>query len=346
MNNSAWAVGLAAILGAGLAHAQCTGSIEAPTCTAPSWPLNNPPEGWRPAPFDAGSWFDRERDGAGWAIEKLSPLAGQTNPLYAGTVYTYDSTGKPYWLLMAGTLQYTGWNEYFRTSVSAKFAGVLNDGVNGACPTCSYVAPNVGPSAYGTGEIRFLDAAQADVYVNNGSTHVERLETSEHILLNAVADLLEGEWRRQTYVAAGSFSVNPYIDRIYEITPPAWASALTADANVMHKPRTTDRWFITNNLDSNYPLVLDSETGSLRRYCFDPNNNCGTEVIGNTGGLGVQGRVGFHMSANARIELFSFIDKDTIVYNEFINDRSRVQNSTQFSNKAFRYRREIPRWQQ
>jgi hypothetical protein len=269
--------------------------------------------------------------------------------LYAGTVYTYDSSGKPYWLLMAGTLQYTGWDEYFRTSVSAKFGGVLNDGVNGACPTCSYVAPNVGPSAYGTGEIRFLDAAQADVYVNNGSTHVERLETSEHILLNAVADLLEGEWRLGTYYASGSVSLGSDmydLHTIYEIEVPAWASALTADTNVMHRPRTTDRWFVMSRLGSNYPLVLDSENGSLRRYCFDPENNCGTEVIGNTGGLGVPGRIGFNMSASARVGLFSLINKDTIIDSEYINDRSRIQNDTQFPNKAFRYRREIPRWQQ
>lgn len=313
---------------------------------APSWPLGNPPEGWRPAPFDAGSWFDRERDGAGWAIEKLSPLAGETNPLYAGTVYTYDSTGKPYWLLMAGTLQYTGWDEYFRTSVSAKFGGVLNDGVNGACPTCSYVAPNVGPSAYGTGEIRFLGAAQADVYVNNGSTHVERLETSEHILLNAVADLLEGEWRREIYSASGSVSLNTDTYTIYETTAPAWASALTADANVMHKPRTTDRWFVVSGSITNAYLVLNSDEGSLRRYCFEVDAGCGTEVIGNTGGLGIPGRIGFHMSANAQVEIFNLNDKDTLILNQYKNDRSRVQNITESHNQAIRYRREIPRWQQ
>lgn len=170
------------VFGALLGLSLLSGQSLAETYTAPTWPLGNPPAGWRPAPFAAGSWFDPARNGSGWAIEKLSPLAGQTAPLYAGTVYTYDSAGKPYWLLMAGTLQYTGWDEYFRTGVSAKFGGVLNDGVNGACPTCAYVAPNVGPSPYGTGEIRFLGAAQADVYVNNGTAQVERIQASENIL--------------------------------------------------------------------------------------------------------------------------------------------------------------------
>lgn len=134
------------VFGALLGLTLLSGQSLAETYTAPTWPIGNPPAGWRPAPFEAGSWFDPARNGSGWAIEKLSPLAGQTVPLYAGTVYTYDSAGKPYWLLMAGTLQYTGWDEYFRTGVSAKFGGVLNDGVNGACPTCAYVAPNVGSS--------------------------------------------------------------------------------------------------------------------------------------------------------------------------------------------------------
>ena len=314
---------------------------------AATWPVaGQPPVGWRPAPFAAGSWFDPARSGSGWAIEKLSPLAGQTAPLYAGTVYTYDSAGKPYWLLMAGTLQYTGWDEYFRTSVSAMFGGVLNDGVNGACPTCAYVAPNVGPSPYGTGEIRFLGAAQANVYVNNGTAQVERIQASEHILLNPVAELLEGEWNSQTYISSGTVEDSTNYS-IVEIATPAWAQSITADASVMHRPSPGAKWFAISGFGGeNYPLVYDAEDGSLRQYCFKVENGCGTETIGSTGGLGVPGRVAFHMNASAEVRVFSLTDANTLVYKIFTNNRNLIQNTTSFDNKAFRYRRLIPREQQ
>lgn len=332
--------------GALLGLSLLSGQSFAETYTAPTWPLGNPPAGWRPAPFAAGSWFDPTRSGAGWAIEKLSPLPGETAPLYSGTVYTYDSAGKPYWLLMAGTLQYTGWDEYFRTGVSAKFGGVLNDGVNGACPTCAYVAPNVGPSPYGTGEIRFLGAAQANVYVNNGTTHVERIQASENILLNPVADLLEGEWEFQQYLASGSVIISSGVRTIYEVATPAWALAITADANVMYRPAPNGRWFVVGSSGVNRPLVYDAESGTIQRFCLDVTDGCGTETIGSTGGLGVSGRVSFHMSASAEVEVFSLTDTNTLVYKIFTNNRNLIQNTTSFDNKAFRYRRLIPREQQ
>ncbi|HRF54608.1 MAG TPA: hypothetical protein PK027_09140 [Aquimonas sp.] len=319
------------------------GAAFAETYTAPTWPIGNPPSGWRPAPFEAGSWFDPARNGSGWAIEKLSPLAGQTAPLYAGTVYTYDSAGKPYWLLMAGTLQYTGWDEYFRTGVSAKFGGVLNDGVNGACPTCAYVAPNVGPSPYGTGEIRFLGAAQADVYVNNGTAQVERIQASEHILLNPVAELLEGEWRLERYFASGSVSINDGAASIYEITVPGWATAITSDGNVMHKPQQGDRWFVSSDLGANYPIVLGAD-GSIRQYCFVADSQCGNETLASNGGIGVPSRVGFHMKAGAEIWVFALIDRNTLVRTAHVNLRTGAATPT--TNLAFRYRRVVPREQQ
>ena len=332
------------VFGALLGLSLLSGQSLAETYTAPTWPLGNPPAGWRPAPFAAGSWFDPARNGSGWAIEKLSPLAGQTAPLYAGTVYTYDSAGKPYWLLMAGTLQYTGWDEYFRTGVSAKFGGVLNDGVNGACPTCAYVAPNVGPSPYGTGEIRFLGAAQADVYVNNGTAQVERIQASEHILLNPVADLLEGEWRLETYAASGSVNVNESPSSIYEIQPPSWASAITADDNVLRKPSASDRWFVYSALGPDFPIVLSADSGTLVRYCFVADPSCGTEILSSTGGIGVPQRTGFHMREGAEISMLALIDSDTLVRTSHVNRRTGV--ATPQTNLAFRYRRVIPREQQ
>lgn len=320
-----------------------SGIANAETYSAPTWPLGNPPAGWRPAPFAAGSWYDPARNGAGWAIEKLSPLPGETAPLYAGTVYTYDSAGKPYWLLMAGTLQYTGWDEYFRTGVSAKFGGVLNEGVNGACPTCAYVAPNVGPSPYGTGEIRFLGAAQADVYVNNGTMHVERIEASEHILLNPVEELLEGQWRLETYAASGSVTVNDGASSIYEIQPPSWAGSITADANVMWIPSVNDRWFVYSALGPDYPIVLSANNGSLIRYCFVADPSCGTETIASTG-VGVPQRTGFHMRAGAEISMIALIDRNTLVRTAHLNLRTGA--ATPSTNLAFRYRRVVPREQQ
>jgi hypothetical protein len=334
------------ILGALLGLVLLPGAAFAETYAAPTWPIGNPPAGWRPAPFAAGSWFDPARNGSGWAIEKLSPLAGQTAPLYAGTVYTYDSAGKPYWLLMAGTLQYTGWDEYFRTGVSAKFGGVLNDGVNGACPTCAYVAPNVGPSPYGTGEIRFLGAAQANVYVNNGTTQVERIQASENILLNPVAELLEGEWTYQTYRASGSIQTASTAESIYEIAKPVWASAITADANIMHAPAPNGRWFVVGSLGVDYPIVYDAEVGTLIGYCFEVATGCGTETIGSTGGLSVPGRVGFHMRSSAYVHVYSLIDKNTMTDTTFVNNKDIIQNSPLSTNSVSRYRRVIPIEQQ
>lgn len=324
----------------------CSLPSVAQTYTAPTWPLGNPPEGWRPAPFAAGSWFNPATNGAGWAIEKLSPLAGETRPLYAGTLYTYDSAGKPYWLLMAGTLQYTGWDEYFRTGVSAKFGGVLNDGVNGACPTCAYVAPNVGPSPYGTGEIRFLGAAQADVYVNNGSTLVGRIQTSEHILLNPVAELLEGQWKYQIYRASGTIQIETDSALIYEIEPPGWVSSITADANVMHKPGINGRWFLIGGLGIDYPLVYDVGTGTLTGYCFEVAVGCGTETMGSTGGIGPTTRIAFHMNASAYVYQYTLIDKNTLISAAFVNNRALTQNNPVSTNAASRYRRVIPIEQQ
>jgi|JI10StandDraft_1071094.scaffolds.fasta_scaffold227421_2 hypothetical protein len=322
-------------------------TVTAEEYAAPSWPLGNPPEGWRPAPFDAGSWFDRERNGAGWAIEKLSPLAGQTNPLYAGTVYTYDSSGKPYWLLMAGTLQYTGWDEYFRTSVSAKFGGVLNDGINGACPTCNYVAPNVGPSAYGIGEIRFLGAARADVYFNNDTTPVERLETSEHILLSSVANLLQGTWERQRYIASGRVIEygSAFSTTISEVSPPAWAASISSDSAVLHRPSTQQHWFSVSGMPE-YPLTLDENSGLLIQYCFSVAANCGTETLGATGELTTPSRIAFHMSQEATVTIFNFNDRNTMTTTTFINNKNITQNAPYTTNYADRFRRIVAREQQ
>ncbi|MBK9492999.1 MAG: hypothetical protein IPO08_00400 [Xanthomonadales bacterium] len=317
---------------------------------AAPWPAGNPPDGWRPEPYKAGSWFSMERNGAGWAIERLPPLAGETRPLYAGTLYTYGSGGLPYWLLMAGTLEYVGWQEYFRTGATAKFSGVLNDGINGACPTCAYHPPTVGPSPYGTGEIRFLAAAEADVYVN-GTQRVERIKTSEHLLLRPVASLLEGEWKRFEYLNNGT--VTEYTDTYVftRITTPAWAGNITAAANVQHKPRATNTVWYSHTLPG-WNMVYDMDSATIRAYNMPEGTTVCGEELTEVSNLGIRQRIGYIMTAECLIFDMVLIDDNTIVETAFYNNKDRVQNlpvSPGAGNDGFttfRYERVRPQEQQ
>jgi hypothetical protein len=290
------------------------------------------------------------RNGAGWAIERLSPLAGQTRPLYAGTLYTYNSGGLPYWLLMAGTLEYIGWQEYFRTGVTSKFSGVLNDGINGACPTCAYRAPSVGPSPYGTGEIRFLSAAKADVYVN-GTQWIERIETSEHLLLRPVASLLEGEWTRFAYRSNGTVDQQSGSYIFTQIDTPAWASNITAAANVQHKPATTNAvWF--NYPTPGWSMVYDADNATIRAFYMPEGNTVCGEELTEVSNLGIRQRIGYIMTAECLIFDMVLIDDNTIVETAFYNNKDRVQNlpvSPGAGNDGFttfRYERVRPQEQQ
>lgn len=316
---------------------------------AAPWPAGDPPSGWRPEPYKAGSWFSMERNGAGWAIERLSPLAGETRPLYAGTLYTYDASGRPYWLLMAGTLEYVGWQEYFRTGAIAKFSGVLNDGINGACPTCTYRPPTVGPSPYGNGEIRFLAAAEADVYVN-GTQRVERIKTSEHLLLRPVANLLEGEWKRFEYRNNGE--VKEYAGSYFfsRITTPPWASNITAAPNVQHVPRSNNTVWFSHTVPG-WNMVYDIENASIRQYqMHEGNTNCGEELT-EVSNLGIRQRVGYIMKADCLMGDLVLIDDNTLVETFFYNNKDRVQNLpvSNLQNNGFttyRYERVRPQEQQ
>lgn len=223
----------------------------------PRWSPGNPPIGWQVMPFQAATWFDRSRDGAGWAIERFPPLAGQSQPLYSGTVYIYDAQRNPYWLLMAGTYVPPTYQQIIRDGAMGSFSGVLNEGHGGACPTCNYLVPDVGPSPYGNGQIAFDTSAEARVSYNG--IQMEHIEPARQILFQDFgADWFLGNWRFEMYIGSdgvpypgNSPGLIAYTDfTIGRIVAPSWAGniqRLNSDAYRIPVPQTTIWMKASNN---------------------------------------------------------------------------------------------------
>lgn len=324
---------------------------------APGWTdFNQLPERWLPSPYEAVSWYDQARDGAGWGIDKLPPAPGQTRPFYAATLYTYTASGSPYWLQVAATLQPPDWNALFRTGEAGRVVGTLFDGTGGACPTCAYVRPSIAPSPYGTGTLRFFGAGRTTVEMSG--VVVDRVQAAEHMLFESVPALLtEGTWNARVYNGTGGSGGGGWINagdnntRLIQITPPSWAANITADANVLHVPNPQSSvWFVLSGNDTGtnfkgefFPLILDTEKGTLIQYCFTNGapfsslETCGTAI---TQGV-AQTRVGYRMAATAYQAMWVMKTHDLLVSYAFINDSRRSWTKPDGSPYVYSLRRVV-----
>jgi len=314
----------------------------------PTWTPGNPPVGWQAMPFQAPTWFDRSRDGAGWAIERYPPLTGQTQPLYSGIVYIYDAQRNPYWLLMAGTYQPPSYQQIIRDGLVGSFSGVLNDGVGGACPTCNYIVPDVGPSPYGSGVIAFDTGAEARVSYNG--IPMEHIEPSRHILFQDFApEWFVGDWRHETYVGAPGIPspITPggyisYYDMTIDIIPtPSWAGniqRLNADTYRIPAPQTTV-WMKATNTDlggnAYIYFLFDTVEKKLRRV----GTSNSVPIISTVAGIPTV--IGYQWSPEDIFYELIPINDDTIIGIPYRNSVNYVNNTaaTQSYNMVLRMTR-------
>ena len=309
----------------GLAVAQVPEPIDAPT-----WPAGSPPEGWRPGPFVSSSWFDKARDGSGWALSRLPNLPGSNLPFYSGTVYTYDNQGDPYWLLMTGEWQQTAWQQFFLTGEIGRITGGMVDGRQGACPVCPYVAPVVEPSPYGTAEIRFVGGdGRAEVRMDGVLS--ETIRPSELNLWTPVEDLLVGFWNENHYdgTAGKIYDFGGIDDTIERMAgPPSWFNNLqTLNADVLRVPSLQNSVFyrFVGVPTDEEVLVYDKSDGTIIAYRFTQ----GQAIVE------TNRRVGYRMSENDGITRYILIDDHTMVR---VRQRNSRDPQTAPANSYLAYR--------
>lgn len=275
--------------------------------SAPTWPSGSPPEGWRPGIYNSSSWFDPARSGSGWALSRLPSLPGESVPFYAGTVYTYDTDGRPYWLLMSGNWQPASWQTFFATNEIGRFSGTLVDGRSGACPVCAYAPPVVEPSPYGVGTVVFKgNGAHAEVLMDGVLS--ETIRPSEVNLWKSVEDLLVGRWRFQTYDGmAGQIYFNGLNETLERLAaPPAWMGNLqTLNGDVLRVPSLENSVFYryAEIPPTQGVVVFDKTDGTILGYRFTQ----GQEI--NESGQ----RVGYRMSENDGLIRYVLLDDRTMV---------------------------------
>ncbi|MEZ5455829.1 MAG: hypothetical protein R3F04_06920 [Lysobacteraceae bacterium] len=313
----------------------------------PTWTPGNPPVGWQAMPFQAPTWFDRSRDGAGWAIERYPPLTGQTQPLYSGIVYIYDAQRNPYWLLMAGTYQPPSYQQIIRDGSMGSFSGVLNDGVGGACPTCNYIVPDVGPSPYASGVIAFDTGAEARVSYNG--VPMEHIEPSRQILFQDFSpEWFLGDWRHEVYFGSNGVLTNGTpgninVDdlKIEQIPPPSWAGniqRLNADTYRIPAPQTTV-WMKATNTDLGgnafIYFLFDTVEKKLRRI------GTFTAIPINGSVAGIPTVIGYQWSPDEIFYELIPINDDTIIGIPYRNSVNYVNNTaaTQSYNLVLRMTR-------
>lgn len=333
---------------ASIAALACLLSVDSNASTGnPTWTPGNPPVGWQAMPFQAPTWFDRSRDGAGWAIERYPPLTGQTQPLYSGIVYIYDAQRNPYWLLMAGTYQPPSYQQIIRDGSMGRFSGVLNDGVGGACPTCNYIVPDVGPSPYGSGVIAFDTGAGARVSYNG--IPMEHIEPSRHILFQDFSsEWFLGDWRYEFYYGSsgvlpgatpGDIIINDVT--ISQIQKPSWASniqRLNADTYRIPSPQTTV-WMKATNTDlggnAYIYFLFDIDEKRLRVI------NVSSAVPINGTIAGIPTVIGYQWSPDEIFYELIPINDDTIIGIPYRNSVNYVNNTaaTQSYNMVLRMTR-------
>lgn len=292
------------------------------TSSAPRWNPGSPPDGWTLRPYAAGSWFDANRSGAGWALERFQPLAGQTLPFYSATLYTYDTAGNPYWLLMTGTFQQSSWQHFFATGEIGKVEGSLFDGQGGACLGCNYIAPTVEESNYGTGTLTWTGAGDEMNVYSNGQFK-ETVTPSAHILFGNVLSNFAQIAYREDYTGSGVNAGKIYRDdfRFTQISCPSWIGNLTAgDAQVARIPQVdTSICFSETGASTNDQFVIyDTADNLFIRYSFV----AGQEIIsGNT-------RVGYRMSSNDYAGRIIMVSSNSFVEFGYANSTSQAtQNS-------------------
>lgn len=300
----------------------------------PSWTPGNPPAGWQPLPFEAPTWFDRSRDGAGWAIERFPPMVGQSQPLFSGTVYIYDDQRNAYWLLMAGTYVPPTYQQIIRDGAMGSFSGVLNEGHGGACPTCNYLVPDVGPSPYGSGLIAFDTGAEAHVSYNG--IQMEHIEPARQILFQDFGpDWFLGDWRHEIYVGSpgvpSPMNVSGYIEyydlTIQSIPAPSWAGniqRLSAETYKIPVHQTTI-WLKASDTSlpgsSSIYFLYDTIEKKLRRF-----NTGLAEPITQTVN-GIPSIVGYKWSPEEFVFELIPIDDNTIIGIPYKNSVNYVNNT-------------------
>lgn len=283
------------------------------TADAPRWNPGSPPEGWTLRPYAAGSWFDADRSGSGWAIERFQALEGQTQPFYSGTLYTYDNAGNPYWLLMTGTFQPASWPTLFATGEIGRIEGPLYDGQGGACLGCNYTEPTVEESQHGTGTLVWRGVGdEMQVYANG--VYKESNTPSAHILFGNALTRLQQMRYREDYTGSGSNGGKIYRDN-YGFTPvtcPTWLGNLTrGDANVARMPQisTSTCFSVTGSPETEILVIFDSSDNTLFEYSFV----MGQETLnGST-------RVGYAMSSRDGAHPIVMVNENSFVRFTYLN---------------------------
>lgn len=104
---------------------------------------------------NSGLWWEEPVTGRFYAVE-IAP-SGRTYVV----ISEFDADGKPVWRSMRGDLQISSVQEQAAGAPLATLRAPLLE-LDGACPSCPVVAPNVRPSALGVATLIFHTHAQAE----------------------------------------------------------------------------------------------------------------------------------------------------------------------------------------
>lgn len=333
---------------ASIAVLACLLSVDSNASTGnPTWTPGNPPVGWQAMPFQAPTWFDRSRSGAGWSIERFPPLAGQTQALYSGTVYIYDAQRNPYWLLMSGVYAPPSYQQIVRDGAMGSFSGVLSDGSGGACPTCNYLVPDVGPSPYGNGLIAFDTAAEARVSYNG--IPMEHIEPARQILFQDFApEWFVGDWRHELYYGTNGILGGGTPGDIYTndmtigiIPAPSWAGniqRLNTDTYRIPSPQTTV-WMKATNTDLGGNAYIYFLFDTMEKRLRVINVSSAVPITGTVAGIPTV--IGYQWSPEDIFYELIPINDDTIIGIPYRNSVNFVNNTaaTQSYNMVLRMTR-------
>lgn len=140
--------------------------------------------------------FVPSEGGSGWLVDILP------SGLVFAAHYTYGPDNQPAWLILQSNFQANSEADRLVTGILGRATSQLFEGRNGPCFGCPYVAPQIVPSTYGSGELVWFDTRRAEFRWNGQVKQLSRLGDIEGA--SSGVAMFKGRWRAAEIVRNGS----------------------------------------------------------------------------------------------------------------------------------------------
>ncbi|MFA5683517.1 MAG: hypothetical protein WCZ65_11940 [Lysobacteraceae bacterium] len=141
--------------------------------------------------------MDPARNGEGWTFSELIGPPG-VGKVGLGVSYTYETDGKPSWLLVQGSwTRETDWLNLLNGTPIAVLNGHVFDGRGGSCPTCPWTEASIAQRRYVEAQVTFHRPDLATVKLD-GETALSgeyALVPAELVVSRPLPGYFEGRWR-------------------------------------------------------------------------------------------------------------------------------------------------------